>query len=112
MHPVSPSRLEDLALVEVGAAMMCINLLWGMGACTPLAPAAWRTWRWWSWSGVVVAVCSGRATLVEVRRCVPVHMTYAVIVLCATCATLGPQVGVRCSLEQMLEEGFYHADPQ
>ena len=22
------------------------------------------------------------------------------------------QVGVRCSLEQMLEEGFYHADPQ
>ncbi len=45
--PLDPRRLEDLALVEVGAAMMCINLLWGMGACTPLAPAAWRTWRWW-----------------------------------------------------------------
>eukprot|EP00951_Prasinocladus_malaysianus_P039673 scaffold446814_cov46-Prasinocladus_malaysianus.AAC.2 len=35
------------------------------------------------------------------------HLKYSLPV----CLALIGQIGVRCSLEQMLEEGFYHADP-
>ncbi len=86
-------RAADLSLVEVGRGG---RGTWGAGACAtkarkrPWSAALGHAERPWP-AGEVCAIRAHGA-----------HVSYGA----ASCHV---QVGVRCSLEQMLEEGFYHA---
>ncbi len=55
---------------------------------------------------LLVEVCETREKAVINTLSLGSLTRESIVCLCAEA-----QVGVRCSLEQMLEEGFYHADP-